>query len=97
MSLVVTMESDVLEVLPIDNILNDIVKSFSHWNRIDQSYFFENINAPGAFNVETTSKFVRVCCSNNVEGEDMNTFIDILLKYDCPLYDPQVSKRFDGK
>ena len=49
----------------------------------------------GFFQLRTTSQLVQVVCYS-MEGEDMNKIIDVMLKYNCPLYDPQVSQRFDG-
>ena len=49
----------------------------------------------GFFQLRTTSQLVQVVCYS-MEGEDMNKIIDVMLKFNCPLYDPQVGQRFDG-
>ncbi len=30
---------------------------------------------------------------NEKSNDDMNTFVDIGIKFDCPLYDPQTDER----
>jgi len=34
---------------------------------------------------------------SDIDFEDMNRIIDVMNKFDCPLYDPQVPQRYDGK
>ena len=41
-----------------------------------------------------TKQFVRVDCYNLTEY-NMNRIIDIMLKYECPLYDAAIDVRFD--
>ena len=84
-----------LDELPIIEIKKQIAKEFSEW--FLESDFFENPKGEGAFDVFTTSQFVRFNCSMKMQGEDMNRLIDVMLKHDCPLYDPQVPQRYDGK
>jgi len=84
-----------LEDLPIENIVKDIANAFKDWNRISDDTF-ENPKGKDAFQIMTTPQFVRIDCYG-MDGEDMNKFIDVMLEYDCPLYDPQVPQRFDGK
>ncbi len=83
-----------LEDLPIDSILKDVQTEFIDWKRDDSNVDYENPNAKGAFQISTTKQFVRFDCYG-MEGEDMNRIIDIMVKYDCPLYDPQVPQRYD--
>ncbi len=85
-----------LEELPIDQIKQKIAEEFSDW-ATDDSDFFENTIGNGAFDLFTTAQFIRFNCSFKMNGEDMNRLIDIMLKYDCPLYDPQVPQRYDNK
>ena len=49
----------------------------------------------GMFEVYSSGKHVHFCC-RQLSGEDMNTLIDIAAEFDCPLYDPQTSTRYDG-
>ena len=86
---------DGLEDLPIEKIVGDIADAFKNWERVaDDSW--ENKTGKGSFQIMTTPQFVRIDCYG-MDGEDMNKFIDVMLEYDCPLYDPQVPQRFDGK
>lgn len=85
-----------LEDLPIESILKDIQKEFIDWKMEDSHVDFENSNGNGAFQIFTTIQFVRIDCYG-MEGDDMNRLIDVMNKYNCPLYDPQVTQRYDGK
>ena len=85
---------DGLENLPTDAVLGDIHAEFETWQMEESKIDFENPNGKGAFQVFTTQQFVRFDCYS-MEGEDMNRIMDVMLKFDCPLYDPQVPKRFD--
>ena len=49
----------------------------------------------GMFELYSSEQHVHLVCREMSE-DDMNTLIDIAAKFDCPLYDPQVSMRFDG-
>jgi len=44
----------------------------------------------------TTSQFIRIDCYD-MDKRTMNKFINILDKYDRPIYDHQISTRFDGR
>lgn len=83
---------DGLEKLPIPRILKDIETAFKDWDKQSERDF-ENKNS--AFQIFTTEQFVRFDC-HSMSQDDMNRIIDILFEYDCPLYDPQISERFDG-
>ena len=85
-----------LENLPIESILEDIRMEFISWKMIESNIDFENPKGKGAFQIFTTKQFVRFDCYG-MDGEDMNRIIDVMDKYDCPLYDPQVSQRYDEK
>lgn len=78
--------------IPSEEILQDIVCGFSRWRRLN-NYCFAKGNA--SFELFITKQFVRADCYNMTE-KDMNKMIDILLKYDCPLYDAAIDIRFDG-
>lgn len=86
---------DGLEDLPIKNIVKDISTAFSDWTKLGE-FDFENPNGRGTFGIITTHQFVKVEAYGMSE-DDMNKFIDVLLKYNCPLYRPQVPQRYDGK
>lgn len=83
-----------LEILPIDEILKRIYIDFSDWTFSDHGRDFEK-EGHGAFQIFTTPQIVRFDCYGMQEN-DMNTLIDILIGFGCPLYDPQISTRFDS-
>ena len=85
---------DGLENLPIEDIIVDVNKEFADW-KIDRDSY-ENTKGKGIFQIYTTPQYVRFDCYG-MQGQDMNRIIDIMDKYECPLYDPQVPKRYDGK
>lgn len=80
-----------LEDLPIDEILNDFNQEFQSWRGQDEQYYE---NGEEAFQLMITKQFVRTDCYNLSEY-NMNKIIDIMLKYDCPLYDAAIDVRFD--
>lgn len=85
-----------LEDLPIDSILKDIQAEFIDWKNKESNIDYLNPKGNGIFQIFHTKQFVRFDC-HDMEGEDMNRIIDIMDKYNCPLYDPQVPQRYDGK
>ena len=82
-----------LEELPIGDILQRIAAAFPHWDASSPTDY-ENPGG-GAFQITTTPQTVRIDCYG-VSGDDMNRLMDILIDFGCPLYDPQVSERFDA-
>ncbi len=84
---------DELEALPTDEILKKIEQTFSDWTKLDE-FNYEKPEG-GAFAISTTSQTVRFDCCG-MEGDDMNTLTDILIDFGCPMYDPQISERFDS-
>ena len=83
-----------LEILPIDEILKKVAIVFSDWTIFDSGKDFEK-EGHGAFQIFTTSQVVRFDCCGMQEA-DMNKLMDILIDFGCPLYDPQISTRFDS-
>ncbi|MFH6992960.1 hypothetical protein [Flavobacterium sp. FlaQc-48] len=81
-----------LEELPIDSIRKEIENEFSEWKIDNDSW--QNPSGKGAFQISNTTQFVRFDCYN-MTGDDMNRIIEVLLQFDCPLYDPQTSTRYD--
>lgn len=79
--------------LPIEMIMQKIAETFHDWVRLDDATW-ESAKR-GSFQVYTTPQFLRVDCYG-MDGEDMNTLIDIAHDFGCPLYDPQVGTRFDA-
>ena len=85
---------EVLEILPIDDILKKVITTFSDWTIQDGGRDFEK-EGHGAFQIFTTSQIVRFDCYDMQEA-DLNALMDILIDFGCPLYDPQISTRFDS-
>ncbi len=83
-----------LENLPIDQILKQIFAVFSDWTIQDHGRDFEKEGC-GAFQIFTTPQIVRFDCYG-MQEKDLNALIDILIDFGCPLYDPQISARFDS-
>jgi hypothetical protein len=85
---------DGLEKLPIAKILQRVNSEFADgWEKLDELNWESK---KGAFQIFATDHFFRIDCYD-MESEDMNKFIDIANEFDCPLYDPQVGKRYDGR
>lgn len=82
-----------LENLPIEEIIKKIAFVFSDWTALDCSNYEKE--GRGAFQIFTTPQIVRLDCYG-MQGEDMNTLMDILREFGCPLYDPQIATRFDS-
>ena len=82
-----------LETLPIDEISDRIASVFSDWAVPNMGHYEKE--SRGAFEVFTTPQIVRFDCYGMQEA-DMNSLMDILIDFGCPLYDPQIDTRFDG-
>ena len=65
---------------------NAIIRKFGDDSQGDNS----------SFQIITTEQFVRFDCYGGIIRGDINIIIDILLKYGCPLYDPQIGICFGG-
>lgn len=83
-----------LEMLPIDEILKKISVAFPDWTVQNNGKDYEK-EGHGAFQIFTTSQIVRFDCYGVPEA-DMNSLMDVLIEFGCPLYDPQISTRFDN-
>lgn len=76
--------------LPTEQILSDVKKEFSDWNQID-AYNYEKDDA--AIEIFANDQIFRFDCYS-VSEADMNKIIDIMLSYECPLYDSAIDVRF---
>lgn len=83
-----------LENLPLEEILKKVAAAFSDWTIRDDGRDFER-EGHGAFQIFTTPQIVRFDCYGMQEA-DLNSLMDILIDFGCPLYDPQISTRFDS-
>ncbi len=77
--------------IPVEKILHDFQSEFAEWKCLDDLYFEKGDEA---FQLLLTKQFVRADCFDMTE-QSMNKIIDILLKYECPLYDAAIDVRFD--
>lgn len=83
---------DYIDEIPVNQILDDFKNEFKDWN-IQKGLYFEK--GEESFQLMITNQFVRADCYGMTEY-NMNKIIDILYKYDCPLYDSAIDVRFDG-
>lgn len=82
---------DFVAELPTEQILQDFKHAFSEWENINGQCY---VKAESEIQLFITEQFVRADCYSVAEM-DLNKIIDILLKYDCPLYDAIIDVRFD--
>lgn len=84
---------DILEELPISGILSELDKAFFKWTKLDENHFESSSGA--MLELFHTPMSIRFDCYDMTQ-DDMNILIDIMERFGCPLYDPQISTRFDG-
>lgn len=82
---------DCIAELPLEQIIIEFNNVFKEWN-IENNKNFER--GTECFQLFITKQFVRIDCYSLSEF-NMNKIIDILNKYDCPLYDPTIDVRFE--
>lgn len=92
-SLVEQQEVEGLETLPVQIILNRINSVFSTWDKVDENSW-KNTIGKGAFQVKTTLQSIQIDCYGT-EGKTMNSLVEIMEEFNCPLYDPQIPVRYD--
>lgn len=83
---------DGVSVLPIDEIKEKLFETFGGWNRLDDTHL--DLNGSQMIEIFTTNQFVRFDCYG-VSEDNMNRLIDLMLSYDCRLYDSSINVRFD--
>ncbi len=84
-----------LQELPIEDIRARIRAVFFDWEWLDGDNC-ENPSGSGSFALYTTPQLVRFDCYSMSQA-DINRFLDVLTQeFGCPLYDPQISTRFDS-
>lgn len=82
-----------LSALPVAEIRSRVNEVFGDYDQLDESVY---VGEQGDFTILTTEQSVLFDCGFAMPEEDLNKIIDIMLEFDCPLYDPQISARFDG-
>ncbi len=85
---------DGLEELPGVDILNKVKKVFRDYERLDDYNYGGEL---GNFTVHADPQSVVFDCSFRVPESELNKMIDIMAEFGCPLYDPQIETRFDGR
>jgi len=80
-----------IDEIPINEIQSDLNDIFKDWINYNNMYYEKGNES---FQLMITNQFVRVDCYGMTEMS-MNMIIDILLKYNCPLYDSTIDIRFD--
>lgn len=83
---------DGLEILPIEDILNEIAAAFPGWHAHGLTDY--ESEGKGSFQISTAPQTVRFDCYA-MEPADMRRFSAVMSKFACPLYDPQLGVRFD--
>lgn len=84
-----------VQELPVEEIRARIREVFSGWDWPDRDNC-ENPAGNGSFTLFLTPQLVRFDCYGMSEA-DINRCFDILTEeFGCPLYDPQISTRFDS-
>jgi hypothetical protein len=84
---------DGLEELPVQVILNRIASVFSKWEKVDDNSW-KNNSGVGAFQVKTTPQSIQIDWYGT-DGKTMDSLVNIMEEFKCPLYDPQVPERYD--
>jgi hypothetical protein len=87
---------DYIDEIPVNEIQKDFDDAFfvKGWDRLitPENICYEK-GDDEAFHLLLTNQFVRVDCYS-VSDVNMNVIIDIMEKYDCPLYDSAIDVRF---
>lgn len=82
--------------LPITEMVAAILEAFpgsTSGPNGESGLFIEDIDGGGALMAGWSPVHLRVDCYG-ATGEAMNRVIDVGLRFECPLYDPQVNERF---
>lgn len=77
--------------LPIDEVRVRIDEVFCAWEKLDDDHL---VYDDEVIEIYTTEQFVRFDCYG-VSEDNMNKLIDIMLEFDCRLYDSSIDVRFD--
>ena len=88
------VETAGLSALPISGILAKVSEVFGDYEKLDE-YNYESQS--GGFTITATAQSVLFSCSFSMPETDLNKIIEIMAGYACPLYDPQIDVRFDGR
>ncbi len=84
--------SNSAETIPMEEIIDRIRQAFSGITEAGGLVFWEGDDR-GMFELVWSQQHMHCCCRQS-HAEEMNRLIEIIHEYGCPLYDPQVDKRF---
>ncbi|MDF2986034.1 MAG: hypothetical protein K0R50_1544 [Eubacterium sp.] len=79
--------------IPVDLVKAEIEKVYISWEKEDENSY---VLGSEVFELMLTNQFIRIDCYGMTE-EHMNQMIDVMDKFDCPLYDSTIDVRFDGE
>ena len=79
-------------MLPIKHIRSTLYAAFSDWKRLDDDHL--DLNGRELIEIFTTEQFVRFDCYD-VSEDNMNRLIDLMLLFNCCLYDSLIDERFE--
>jgi hypothetical protein len=85
-----------LVVIPVVEMVRVIGRHFPGTAPNGSHGYFWDGGKRGAFELYASDYCLTFSC-HQMGGGDMNAIIDAALTFDCPLYDPQVDKRFAPK
>ena len=83
---------DGLVELPVGEIVREVEAAFPNITTDGGLTYWEG-GDDGMFEIYTSSQHVHFCC-RQLLTDHCNTLIEILNRFECPLYDPQVDERF---
>ena len=89
--LIAGIRVDAVEDLPVKNILLHVKDVFKEWNWTSQTTLEKEEQMIELF---MTDQIIRFDCYS-VTDDNMNSIIDIMNEYKCPLYDSSISIRFE--
>lgn len=85
-------EVEGLAMLPNDEILSKVKKTFMDYERLDD-YNYGGLS--GSFTIYVNPGSVVFDCSFRMNEAELNKIIDLMAEFGCPLYDPQIDVRFE--
>jgi hypothetical protein len=87
------VQVECLETIPTADFVARVQQTFPGIIE-DGGLVFWDGGKQGFFELYSSDQHVHFCC-RELSSDDMNTLIDIAVKFQCCLYDPQNDKRYD--
>ena len=82
-----------IDELPISLIVQEISCQFYDWEHYNENGWRKSNREQ--FEIYTTSQLIKIDCLNVLDGKDMNKFPDIMVDFNCPIFDAKINRRFD--